>query len=416
MTTPDRVIFHCDCNSFFASVEEVFHPEYRAVPMAIGGDPAQRRGIVVAKNELAKSFGIKTTDTIWKAKQKCPELVICPPRHHAYDEFCQRINTIYEQYTDLVERCGIDESFLDVTGSLHLFGGNPVALAHEIRQRVEREIGLTISVGVSWNRIFAKLGSDLKKPNAVSVLTRENYQDVVWPLPACDLFLVGKQTAATLEKHAIRTIGDLARTDAAFLQGLFGKFGQQLHINANGLDDSPVDAGEQNPAKSMGNGMTFRRDLLTANDVKTGVTALADWVATRLRQANLQCGSVQVTMKDTTLHSIQRQKSTDIPTHLAADLTKTALEIIHAYWKPGKPLRQLTITAQNLTPVGTSPRQLSLLEEQTNQEKSRRTEKIEQTMDQIRGRFGHDSILSGRVVGNDLGIGARETDTPDADE
>ncbi|MCL2884951.1 MAG: DNA polymerase IV, partial [Oscillospiraceae bacterium] len=314
----DRILFHCDCNSFYASVEETFHPVYKAVPMAVAGDPENRRGIILAKNQLAKGYGIQTAETIRSAKQKCPELRLCAPRWRAYGNFSRRINAIYEQYTDLVERFSIDESFLDVTGSLHLFGGDAAALAHEIRQRVEQEIGVTISVGVSWNKIFAKFGSDLKKLNAVTVITRGNYQQIVWPLPVGDLFMVGRTTAAALQSYSIRTIGDLARADADFLRGRFGKFGDMLRLYANGLDNSPVArAGEHGLPKSVGNGLTFRRDLLTLEDIQTGVTALADTVAGRLRRAGLKCCTVQVTIKDTALKSIQRQQPAKAPTWLA---------------------------------------------------------------------------------------------------
>jgi len=411
MENKDRVIFHCDCNSFFASVEETFHPEYKKVPMAVAGDPENRRGVILAKNELAKGFGIVTAETVWSAKRKCPVLVLCPPRRHAYGEFCERINSIYEQYTEQTERFGIDESFLDVTGSLHLFGGDPVKLAHEIRERVARETGVTISVGVSWNRMFAKLGSDLKKPNAVTVISRENYKEVVWRLPVRDLFLVGKNTAAVLEKNSIRTIGDLANADAEFLKRILGKAGEQLHINANGSDDSPVARiGEHDPMKSVGNGLTFWRDLVTVEDIRTGVTALADSVASRMRRADVKCNTVQVTIKDPQLKSIQRQKPTSNPTYLAADISKIALEIIESAWKIGKPVRMLTVTAQNLIPASQDigAEQLSLFEEPDNENKYGKAEKIEKAMDAIRGKYGSHSVLRGNVLKNDLGISDRD--------
>jgi DNA polymerase-4 len=408
MNTQNRTVFHADCNSFFASVEETFHPEYKQVPMAVAGDPENRRGIILAKNELAKKFNIKTAETIWSARQKCPDLLLCPPRHHTYGEFCERVNAIYEQYTDQVERFGVDESFLDVTGSLHLFGGDAVKLAHEIRERVAREIGITISIGVSWNKMFAKLGSDLKKPNAVTVITRENYKDVVWPLPAGDLFLVGRNTVEKLQKMYIKTIGDLARADEAMLTRQFGKMGTQLHINANGLDDSPVARiGEQDPVKSVGNGLTFRRDLKTEHDIRTGVIALADSVASRLRAADMKCTTVQVTIKDTALKSIQRQKPTKNPTYLAAELAETAMEIIKVSWNIGKPIRMITVTAQNLVPSNQASEQLTLFDE-PDDGKGKKTELLEKTMDKIRGRYGSHSIQPGVILKNDLGISDKD--------
>lgn len=187
----DRVIFHCDLNCFYASVELLSHPELREVPMAVAGDPASRHGIILAKNEPAKQCGVKTAETIWQAKKKCPNLVLLPAHHKLYREYSNKVNAIYDEYTDLAESFGIDESWLDVTNTLHLFGGDAKALANAIRQRVKRELGLTLSVGVSFNKVFAKLGSDYKKPDATTVISRENWRSIVWPLPVGDLLYVG---------------------------------------------------------------------------------------------------------------------------------------------------------------------------------------------------------------------------------
>ncbi|HML49757.1 MAG TPA: DNA polymerase IV, partial [Clostridia bacterium] len=258
MAPTERIIYHADMNAYFASVEELFHPELREVPMAVCGDPKSRRGIIVAKNEKAKAFGVKTAETIYQALRKCPDLVLRPARHREYDEYCERANAIYGQYTDLLERASIDESYLDVTGTLHLFGTDPVLLAHEIRERIHRELGLTISVGVSFNKFFAKMASDMKKPNAVTVITRDNYRDTIWALPIGQMHMVGKAAQAVLLSMNIRTIGDLAKADPAYLRHKLGKHGDYLHANANGLDDSPVIPPEKTPAaKSIGKHNTF---------------------------------------------------------------------------------------------------------------------------------------------------------------
>jgi DNA polymerase-4 len=406
---PDRQIFHCDCNSFYASVEETFRPELRRVPMAVAGDSANRHGIILAKNELAKKFKIATAETVWSAKGKCPELVLVPPRHKLYGEFCERVNAIYEQYTPLVERFGVDESFLDVTGCLSPFGGNALRCAHNIRERVKREMAITISVGVSWNKIFAKLGSDYKKPDAVTTITRENWKDLVFPLPAGDLFFVGRKTVEALAQMGVRTIGDLAAYNRALLVARFGKMGEQLHINANGLDASPVAAaGENEAAKSVGNGYTFKRDLVSESDVRTAVTYLADSVATRLRKHDLKCRVVQVAMKDTNLKSITRQMTLAAPSYLAAEIGTAALELIAKHWRDGKPIRTLTITGEKLVAAGQSePEQLALFAEPAAL-KSERAERLEQTLDTIRGRYGSKAVLPGSILGNDLGIRDRE--------
>lgn len=405
MPDKERVIFHVDCNAFYASVEETLHPELKKVPMAVCGDPENRRGIILAKNELAKGFGVKTAETIWQAKQKCPGLVFAPPRHPLYREYCEKVNAIYEKYTDQVERFGIDESYLDVTGSLHLFGGRAEVLAHEIRQRIPRETGLTVSVGVSFNKTFAKLGSDYKKPNAVTVISRENYREVVWPLPASALLFVGKTTAQHLAQMNIHTIGDLARTDEAWLRTSLGKMGESLYLHANGLDDSPVaHVGDQSAVQSIGHGMTFRRNLLTDADIKTAVTALSDSVARRMRRDGVKCMTVQVTIKDTDLKVITRQKATQRPTHLAGDLVGISVELIKESWKPNIPIRMLTITAMRLIPEDEVVEQISFFDERSIVERSDKRERLEKTMDAIRDKFGAQSIQPGSIVSDDLGI------------
>ena len=416
LTSEDRTIFHCDCDAFFASVEETFHPEYKLRPMAVAGDPENRHGIILAKNALAKRSGVKTAETIWSARQKCPELLLTPPRHGVYGEFCGRVNEIYGHYTDRVEPLSIDESFLELTGCLHLFGGDAARVAHEIRLRVQREIGITISIGVSWNKMFAKLGSDLNKPNNICVISRENYRDVVWPQPVGEFFGIGKKAAEQLRRWGICTIGDLAAADDGSLERSLGSGWRHMLRCANGLDDSAVHAtGDGGPAKSVGNGMTFRRDLASERDIRTGVLALADTVASRLRQSGVKCRTVQVTIKDTALKSITRQKTVP-PTFLAADLARAAMELILAAWpvgppqkacglsgEPGcKPIRLLTVTAQNLITPEDEEQQLTLF--QTANYDPQKAEQLEQAMDRIREKYGRRSIRPGAVVQNDLGI------------
>ena len=291
----DRVILHCDLNCFFASVELLSHPDLRDIPTAVCGDPASRHGIILAKNEPAKRLGIQTAETIWQAKKKCPGLVLLPPHHGLYREYSRRVNTIYEQYTDLVEPFGIDESWLDITGSMHLFGGDPKAIADALRRRLRQELGLTISVGVSFNKVFAKLGSDYKKPDATTVISRENWQDIVWPLPVGDLLFVGRAAGRVLHQYGVETIGQLAACSPQMLETLLGKLGLQLHEYANGLDGSPVrPAGQQEPVKSVGNGTTFPKNLTRWEEVQRGLAVLSDSVAMRLRQQGLYCGGEAV--------------------------------------------------------------------------------------------------------------------------
>ncbi len=398
----ERIIYHIDCNAFFASVEECFTPELRRVPMAVCGDPQSRHGIILAKNELAKAYGVKTAETIWQAKRKCPSLTLVPPRHGAYREYCERINAIYEQYTARVERFGIDESFLDVTGSLHLFGGDALRLANEIRERVARETGVTVSVGVSFNKIFAKLASDMKKPNAVTVVTKENYKDVVWPLPVADLLMVGRSTAKALLAIRINTIGELAKASRRMLTAKLGKLGEALSIYANGEDESRVAfIGERERPKSIGHGYTFRRDITTREDIVTAVTALSDRVAARIRRNGMKCAAVQVNIKDAGLKVITRQRKLLCPSNLEADISRAAMEIIEDCWRIGAPIRMITVTGQRLEDEASPANQLCFF---GGGEIDLRRERLERAVDNVRDRYGRGAVIYGNVMGNDIGV------------
>ena len=324
----DRIIFHCDLNCFYASAELLDHPELRHLPVAVCGDPESRHGIILAKNEPAKGFGVKTAETIWQARKKCPELVLLPAHHDKYRRLSRQVGEIYREYTDLVEPFGIDESWLDLTGSLHLFGGDAVALADGLRDRLRRELGLTISVGVSFNKVFAKLGSDYKKPDATTVITRENFRQIVWPLPVSDLLYVGRAATETFQRFGVKTIGDLAAFDRQALFTLLGKHGVQLHDYACGLDRSPVSpAAQQAPPKSVGNGFTFPRNLQGREDIRGGVTQLSDHVAARLRLCGMKCQGVSLAIRDPDFHDISRQMRLDTPTCLGRELAQAAMAL-----------------------------------------------------------------------------------------
>ena len=401
----DRTILHCDCNSFFASVETVFNPTLAVVPMAVAGDSEMRHGIILAKNELAKKYGIKTAETIYSAKKKCPTLVLVPPHHELYAEFSARVRRIYERYTDLVEPFGMDEAWLDVTASRALFGDG-YKIADEIRRTVKQEIGITVSVGVSYNKVFAKMGSDYKKPNATTVISRENYRDILWPLPVGDLFFVGQATSEKLNQMGIATIGQLAQSQPQVLTAVFGKHGQQMYEYANGLEDSPVARyDEREEAKSVGNGITFRRNLEGERDIAVAVTALSDRVATRLRANHVKCGGVKVDIKDPLFHTISRQKQLDRPTNMAGEIRDAVMELIRKSWKLNDPIRLLTVTGINLHPEDEAV-QLSLFD--TMDQRREKNEKMERTMDSIRRKFGGGAITYGGLMGNDIGIDIEE--------
>ena len=290
----DRVILHCDMNGFFASVELLDYPQLRDKPMAVCGNPDNRHGIILAKNEIAKQYGVVTAETLWQAKKKCPDLQTVPPHHSKYRHYSRLINDIYLRYTDMVEPFSVDESWLDVTGSLKLFGTGR-QIADEIRETVKKELGLTLSAGVSFNKIFAKMGSDYKKPDATTVITRENFRSLLWPMEIDSLFFVGKVTARKLRDFGIRTIGDLAASDRNAMISILGKQGGVIHDYANGLDTTPVLRFDQREKiKSVGNGTTFSRNLQSRDDIKTAVTGLSDTVASRLRKYKMKAFGVKV--------------------------------------------------------------------------------------------------------------------------
>ena len=389
----DRIILHCDLNCFYASVELLSHPDLRDVPMAVCGDPQSRHGIILAKNEPAKKFGVQTAETIWQAKKKCPDLVLLPPHHDLYREYSRKVNAIYDEYTDLVEPFGIDESWLDVTHTLHLFGGDARALADALRERMKRDLGLTLSVGVSFNKVFAKLGSDYKKPDATTVISRENWKELVWPLPVGDLLYVGGAARKLLKQYGITTISQLAACKPEMLETLMGKMGTQLYDYANGLDRDPVRSRyDTEPVKSVGNGTTFPQNLTTREQVHAGIAVLADSVASRLRHAGLYAGGVQVTVRDPQFHDRSRQRQLAAPTHLIRDLTDAAMELLYELWKPPSPIRALTVTAIHLVQEGEAYEQVDLFSSGPGKEKQ---EKLEGAMEQIRKKFGADAIVFG---------------------
>lgn len=400
----DRVILHCDMNGFFAAVELLDHPELVDKPMAVSGDPDNRHGIILAKNQIAKEYGVMTAETIWKAKQKCPDLQLVRPHMSKYKYYCNEINKIYLRFTDMVEPFSIDESWLDVTASQSLFGSGK-EIADTIRETVKSELGLTLSAGVSFNKTLAKMGSEYKKPDATTIISRDNFREILWPMDARELFGVGRATAEKLSKAGIKTIGDIANADKNMLISLFGKHGGIMWEHANGIDDSPVSLySERDPIKSVGNGITFKRDLVSDRDISTAVRALSDTVAGRLRKHGLKAYGVKVDIKDPYFKVISRQKQLFSPTWLAEEISTAALELINTSWKKNSPIRMLTITGINLTD-DVYQEQLSLFSGDIN--KKEQSEKVEFTMDEVRKKFGTESIGFASVINNDLGLKIR---------
>ncbi len=399
----ERWIFHCDCNSFYASVELLRHPELRDQCVAVCGDPEGRHGIVLAKNEPAKRMGVKTAEVIWQAKRKCPDLVLLPPHREYYRKYSRIINGIYRKYTDRVEPFGIDESWLDVTGTWQLFAESPAALADQLRAEVKAATGLTISVGVSFNKVFAKLGSDYKKPDATTLITRENFHKIVWPLPAGDLLYVGASAQNRLAGMGISTIGELAAARPEALAEALGKLGLELSRYARGKDEAPVRRwGEKEPIKSVGNGTTFRRNIRGPAEIRSALNVLADEVAGRLRRHGVWAGAVQVTIRDPELKTITRQKQLPMSTHLARDLANACWQLMERNWDMARPVRMLTVTALAITEEPFAVQQ-SLFDDAPKADPRR--EKLEQSLDAIRKKYGRGAIGAGSILHNDMGLG-----------
>ena len=409
-----RLIFHCDCNNFFASCECLDHPELKSVPLAVAGDPENRVGVVVAKNELAKKYGVKTTDTVWQAKRKCPDLVFVPPRHHLYKEISNRINDIYHEYTEYVEPASIDESYLDMTGAPDFYGMTAREMADALRDRIRTEIGVTISVGVSFNKIFAKMGSDYKKPDATTEITPDNYREILWPLPVSDLMFAGKAAVAVLNKKSIQTIGDLARQPKERMRDLLGKGGDQLWLYANGLDTEPVRKwGDAPEIKSVSRGMTFKRDLVTEEEIRTGVAVLVDHVAMSLRRHGLKGAVINIQIKTPDLRVISRQTSLDHYTYLQHEIQEIAMRLIRGNWTIGEkaPIRAITVGVTKLLPSDQAGEQMDMFDllVTTNVGKPikaqrEKHEKLEAAVDSIRRRFGNQMITLGYQQNEEIGI------------
>lgn len=394
----NRTILHCDCNSFYASVETLLDPTLADGPTAVCGDPESRHGIILAKNEKAKAFGVQTAETIWQAKRKCPDLRLVAPHRAEYVKYSRRCNELYLQYTDLVDPFGIDESFLDVTGSMHLFGTGE-QIADELRRRMREEIGLTISVGVSFNRAFAKLGSDYKKPDGTTVFSRENYKEKVWPLPVNTLLYVGKRAADRLAHLGVHTIGDLAACDPTFVHSVFGKMGDTLLRYARGEDDEPVRPFyEEREVKSVGNSMTFAHNLLGEDECRMGLTALCDNVGRRLRSRGLVCQTVQLGIRDPEFRNRSRQVTLERPTNSTRALIETSMALLRAHWQMDKPVRLLSVTAANLLPEAQSCEQLSLFDSADAIQRRDKQLKLDQTVDELRRRFGNQSVIFAHSV------------------
>jgi DNA polymerase-4 len=394
----DRVILHSDCNCFYASVELLHHPELKGKPVAVGGDPESRHGIILTADYTAKKYGVKTGMALWQAKQLCPDITFLPPRMDLYLRFSRMAQEIYADYTDLREPFGCDESWLDVTSSASLKGDGEL-IAKEISNRIKAELGITVSIGVSFNKIFAKLGSDYKKPDAITTMYRSEIENKVWPLPVSDLLYVGRSTYKKLLSIGIKTIGDLARMDEKILVSFLGKMGSVLWCFANGYDTSPVRKENTHAAiKSIGNSTTTPRDLTTNEDVKIILFVLAESVAARLRENGFRCRTVEISIRDNELYSFTRSCKVENATNITVELASTAYKLFQANYNWQRPIRSIGIRGVDLV-NDFYYEQLNLFTDASMREKQM---KADEAVDEIRRRFGFYSIQRGLMYKDKL--------------
>ena len=393
-STRQRVILHSDCNCFYASVEMLHHPELEGKPLAVGGDPEKRHGIVLTANYPAKHRGVKTGMALWQARQVCPDLVFVPPRMDLYLRFSHMARRIYADYSDRVESFGLDECWIDVTDSCSLFGDG-LSIAREISSRIKRELGITVSIGVSWNKIYAKLGSDYKKPDAITVFDRDNYRELIYPLPAADLLYVGNRTGAKLAKYGIGTIGELAETDPFLLKSWFGKMGLVLSAFARGEDRTPVSRENTSvPIKSIGNSTTTPRDLKSLEDVRIVLYLLSESVAARLKENHFEGKAVEVYVRSSELYGYAQQKKLRAPTNVSEQIEEAAEEIFRQLWYCPFPIRSIGLRVADLIP-DVHPRQLDLFQ---SEERRQKMEKADEMTMELRERFGFSCVQRGLML------------------
>ncbi len=391
----ERVILHSDANSFFASVEAALDPSLKNKAVAVCGAVEERHGIVLAQSIKARRAGVRTGMTVSEAKKCLPQLIIVKPHYDMYVKYSAELRRIYNDYAFNVEPFGLDECWLDLSTGIKNFKDG-VFVAETLKEQVKKELDITVSVGVSFNKIFAKLGSDLKKPDAVTLISPQNYKEKIFPLPVNALFGVGRSTAAVLKKYGISTVGALAECNPDFLKNTLGKTGHTLWVYANGLECSPViNETERPPVKSVGNGMTPPADLKTAEEVHDFILWLSLEVGRRLRQCGLVCGGVSLSLRDTKLRVKQYQILLSQATDDSGNIANAAYALFSGRAGAPLPLRSLTVTAIDLNAVS-APLQTDFFYDPGREEKKRA---LNSAVDAICGRYGNDALLPASLCG-----------------
>lgn len=394
----NRIILHSDLNCFYASVEMLYHPEYRKVPLVVCGDAEERHGIILTKNAIAKKFDIKTGEAIWQAKQKCPNLVCVKANFSLYLRYAMKVKKIYLDYSDRVESFGIDESWIDVSDCHYLYS-SPIELANTIKNRIKFELGLTVSIGISYNKVYAKLASDAADVDSIFTIFEEEREHKVFPLPISDLLFVGRSNTKKLKMYGIYTIGELANTPSSTLERIFGKVGITLHAFANGIETSEVaHYTASSLLKSIGNSTTCPKDLTTLEEVKIIFIILSESVCARTREQGFYGKTITISIRDNELNTITRQMQCDIPTDCTDVVVKHALSLFEKHYSFSKPVRSLGVRLSSFTSI-TPTNQVSFFDKK----KDLTMKQLETAMDEIRNRFGHFKVQRGCVLqDNDL--------------
>ena len=392
----ERIIFHIDVNNAFLSWEALYRLhdlgeglDLRTVPSAIGGDRKSRHGIIVAKSTPAKKYGVKTAETLGDALKKCPDLIIVPPRHSVYKRYSQKLMSLLREYSPVIEQFSIDEAFIDMTDSLPTAETNPVTFANQLRETIYNSLGFTVNIGVSTNKILAKMASDFEKPNRVHHLYPAEIQDKMWILPVQDLFFVGKSTAAKLYNLGIRTIGELAAFDRTIICSHLGRHGALIHDYANGIDDSPV-LSEAADSKGYGNSTTISHDVTDAREAKQILLSLCESVSTRLQRDSVRAGVVAVSIKDSSFHRSSHQCTLNAATDQKTVLHDTACTLFDECWN-GSPIRLLGVSTSKITRENIQ--QLNIFDHVQNEKQ----QKLDAALKEIRNRFGEDAVHKGKL-------------------
>lgn len=381
----DKVIFHVDMNNFYASVECLLNPSLKNYAVAVAGNPVKRTGIILAKNYLAKVYGVKTGDVIWEAKKKCPTLICVAPHFDKYEEFSKRAHDIYYKYTDLIEPFGIDECWLDVTGSLKLFNCTPVELAQKIQNEVKNCLGLSVSIGVSFSKTLAKLGSDMKKPMGLTVIDRNNHLEILKKVKVEDMIMVGKHTAKKLHDMNINTLFDLYNQTSEFLTKKFGIIGTHLHNAVSGIDDDNLISPKEEDIKSVGNGATAVKDMTNIDEIKDFLHDLSVKVSARLRLHNFSARTIQLSIKFADFTYLSAQDSKNYYFSNEQDIFKFSYEIfVGLAGEKFAPVRALRICTTNLISKN-DKQQLNIFANTKN-------ENLCSVIDNLKEKFGENII------------------------